>query len=135
MCDSSELAEMTYNGVRVCQRRASFACDTVNFSVPVAYSNVCRCIIGYQIGTNDAFCPFQEVCGYHNPRNLSLPRYPSSPRADSIDDVYVDGLSLTHGNPREHIWTFAVAFSGADGQQNPEYLCPCIHTDLSFLHL
>ena len=120
----SELAEMTHNGIRVCQRRANFTCDSVNFTVPVSYNNVCGHIIGYQIGTTDAFCPFQEVCGYRG-------RYPSSPRAYTIDDVYVDGLSLTHGNPRQHIWTFAVAVSDADGQQNPEYLCPCTHTDSS----
>ena len=139
MSDSSQscpsgLAEMTYNGVRVCQRRANFACNSVNFSVPVSYNNVCGCIIGYQIGTNDAFCPFQQSCAYRD-----IGRIPTSPRAYTIDDVYVDGLSLTHGNPREHIWTFAVAVSDVDGQRYPEYLCPCIHTpihqELSFLHL
>ena len=27
-----------------------------------------------------------------------------------MDDIYVDGISLTYGrNPREHIWTFAAA--------------------------
>ena len=103
--------------------------------MPVAYSNVCRCIIGYQIGTNDAFCPFQEVCGYHNPRNLSLPRYPSSPRADSIDDVYVDGLSLTHSYPREHIWTFAVAVNDVDGQRCPEYLHLAVPMDSRTLNI
>ena len=45
----SELAEMTYNGVRVCQQRTNFSCDSVSFTVPVSYSNVCGRIIGYQI--------------------------------------------------------------------------------------
>jgi len=35
----------------------------------------------------------------------------------SIDGTYVDGVSLTHGSPREHIWTFAAA----DGSP----YCPC----------
>ena len=26
----------------------------------------------------------------------------------TIDDAYVDGLSITHGNPRKHLWTLAV---------------------------
>ena len=108
----SELAQRSYSGVRVCQRLANFACDSVNFSVPVSYNNVCGRIIGYQIGTNDAFCPFQQSCAYRD-----IGRIPTSPRAYTIDDVYVDGLSLTHGNPREHIWTFAVAVSDADGQR------------------
>ena len=115
----SELAEMNYNGVRVCQRRANLACDSVNFNVPETYNNVCGHIIGYQIGSNDAFCPFQESCPFR------------AQRAYTIDDVYLDGLSLTHGNPREHIWTFAVAINDADGQQYPEYLCPCTQTGSS----
>ena len=121
----SELAEMTYNGIRVCQRRANYACDSVNFMVPETYTNVCGQIIGYQIGSDDAFCPFQQFC-YYRSRGAS-----TSPRAYTIDDVYVDGLSLTRGNPREHIWTFAVALNDADGQGYPEYLCPCTRTGSS----
>jgi len=114
----SEFAERNYSGVRICQQRAGLACDSVNFTVPVSYTNICGRIIGYQIGSTDAFCPFQEVCGYRG-------RYPSSPRAYTIDDVYVDGLSLTHGNPREHIWTFAVALNDVD-RHNSQGLCPCM---------
>ena len=98
----------------------------MNFSVPETYSNVCGHIIGYQIGSNDAFCPFQEVCGYRD-----VGRDPTSLRAFTVNDVYVDGLSLTHGNPREHIWTFAVAINDVDGQRHPEYLCPCTRTGSS----
>ena len=121
----SELAEMTYNGIRVCQRRANFACDSVNFMVPETYTNVCGQIIGYQIGSDDAFCPFQQFCYY---RSIGAS---TSSRAYTIDDVYRDGLSLTHGNPREHIWTFAVAYNDADGQRYLEYLCPCTRTGSS----
>ena len=56
----------------------------------VKYSKVCGKIIGYQKGTPD---------GLYD-------------RGLTIDDVYVDGVSLTHGQtPRKHIWTFA---AGAD---------------------
>ena len=120
----SELAEMTYNGIRVCQRRTNFACDSVNFMVPVSYTKICGQINGYQIGSTDAFCPFQQSCAYRGV-------IPTSPRAYTIDDVYVDGLSLTHGHPRQHIWTFAVAYNDADGQRYPEYLCPCTRTGSS----
>ena len=121
----SELAEMTYNGVRVCQRRTNFACDSVNFNVPESYTKVCGRIIGYQIGSNDAFCPFQSSCAY---RDLGAS---TSGQAFTINDVYVDGLSLTHGNPRQHIWTFAVALNDVQGQQYPEFLCPCTQTGSS----
>ena len=95
----------------------------MNFSVPVSYNNVCGRIIGYQFGATDAFCPFQEVCSYRR-------RHRHSPRAYTINDVYVDGLSLTRGNPKEHIWTF-VAATDVGGQQYPEYVCPCTRTSSS----
>ena len=46
----------------------------------------------------------------------------------TIDDVYVDGISLTHGSsPRTHIWTFAAA--DAEDPMGPaseiEAQCPC----------
>jgi len=50
------------------------------------------------------------------------------PRAYTIDDVYVDGLSLTHGHPREHICTFAAAINDVDNI--PVYTCPCTRASL-----
>jgi hypothetical protein len=55
---------------------------TYNFN----YSHVCGRIRGHLIGRPDAFLS----------TNFSNP-------------YYVDGISLTHGDPREHIWTFAAA--------------------------
>ena len=68
-------------------------CSSATFNLHgIRYTHVCGKIIGYQQGSTDAFWPY-----YHN-RNLT------------IDDNYVDGISLTHGrNPRKHIWTFAAA--------------------------
>ena len=54
----------------------------------IQYSQVCGRIIGYQVGQPQAFI-------------LS--------RGRSIDGYYVDGVSLTYGSPRQHIWTFANA--------------------------
>ena len=68
----------------------------------VEYAHVCGKIIGYQQKTPDAFGPYKDS------------------RALTIDDQYVDGISLTHGsNPRKHIWTFAVASN--EGHN----VCPC----------
>ena len=33
--------------------------------------------------------------------------------ATTIDEPYVSGVSLTHGIPREHIWTFAAGRTSA----------------------
>ena len=52
---------------------------------------MCGRAIGYQNGSTDSFA-----------RN--------SP-AGTIDDPYVDGVSVTHGIPRSHIWTFSAGAS------------------------
>ena len=68
-------------------------CSSATFDLHgIRYTHVCGKIIGYQQKAPDAFWP------YYNNRGLT------------IDDGYVDGISLTHGrNPRKHIWTFATA--------------------------
>ena len=43
--------------------------------------------------------------------------------------TYVDGLSLTHGHPREHIWTFAAAINDVDNI--PVYTCLCSYSSRS----
>jgi hypothetical protein len=74
----------------------------------VEYSRVCGKIIGYQQKTTNAFEPY-----YSN-------------RALTIDQGYVDGISLTHGqNPRNHIWTFAAALH--EILTHPYNICPCIN--------
>ena len=49
--------------------------------------------------------------------------YQNNPQL-TIDDGYVEGISLTHGeSPREHIWTFAAALD--EVTINTPHLCPC----------
>jgi hypothetical protein len=43
-----------------------------------------------------------------------------------IDGNYVDGVSLTHGNPRHHLWTFAA--STDETGRSSVFHCPCINT-------
>ena len=69
----------------------------------IGYTRVCGRIIGYQIGHTNAF--------YTQQSNINL---------DYVDGVSV---SLTHGSPRQHIWTFAAAQSEND--TDPESNCPC----------
>ena len=69
---------------------------------PVAgltYSRVCGRALGYAVNSPDAF-----VNG-----------------GRGIDNDYVDGVSLTHGSPRQHIWTFGAGH----GPQFSLYRCPC----------
>ena len=79
-------------------------CSRVNFATDgIGYNQVCGKIIAYQYGSTDGFGP------------TLVNRI--------LDGNYVDGVSLTHGSPRKHIWTFVSAldevgtFPGSD--------CPC----------
>ena len=40
-----------------------------------------------------------------------------------IDNIYVDGLSISCGSPRKHIWTYAAGLT--DSANYPNYNCPC----------
>ena len=90
-------------------------CSTSHLNVHgVEYSKVCGKIIGYQQKTPDGFWVYNKN------------------RALTIDDQYVDGISLTHGrHPRHHIWTFAAALQEVTSSF-PDALCPCtnIHNPL-----
>ena len=41
-----------------------------------------------------------------------------------INSNYVDGMYITYGSPRKHIWTYAVGLSD-DNNYNGNYNCPC----------
>ena len=86
------LSQRTDGGLRTCVRNVSEAgCSSIFLPTKnMNYSRVCGRITGYQVGTTD---------GLHGP-NIN------------ISDLYVDGVSLTHGlNPRQHIWTFGSAYN------------------------
>ena len=116
MTDSSQqcpsgLLERIDSGIRTCGRTNGLpGCSSVTFTIPSIYSQVCGKIIGYQAGSPDAFGDSWAGRGT-NP---------------SIDTYYVDGVSLTHGNPRQHIWTFAAGHDEAASL--PQFNCPCTHT-------
>ena len=52
--------------------------------------------------------------GFYASRSSSQP---------SLDEIYVDGISITSGNSRKHVWTYAVGLS--DDYNYPQYNCPC----------
>ena len=78
-------------------------------SIPLVISTV-RCVedlIGYQFGSTDAF----SIDDLENNKRTT------------IDEPYVDGISITNGMPCTHIWTFA-----AGASENGSCIslnCPC----------
>ena len=88
------------NSVRACGRPFSSEGSCVGITFPsgnIEYSQVCGKVIGYQFGS------------------------PDGPVGSDINGAYIDGISLTHGSPRNHIWSFIV---GVYENFNPSY-CPC----------
>ena len=108
----SGLIERNDLSIRTCvPNSVSASCSSVSLPISNEYSKVCGKIIAYQVGSPNTFA------GYTG----------SSVRVDeSIDTYYVDGVSLTYGNPRHHIWTFAAGLdeSGFFAYSN----CPCTDT-------
>ena len=81
-------------------------CDSVNFTVSGGdYTRVCGRIKAYQVSHTDAFEAYDDGT------------------VTTIDGAYVSGISLTHGSPRQHIWTFAAGAS--EGQPTWVDACPC----------
>ena len=88
-CPSGLMERNDSPNIRTCVRNeASGGCSSVELSTAnIQYSDVCGRITAYQVGSPDDFRVTNE----------------------DINSAYVDGVSLTHGNPRQHIWTFAAA--------------------------
>ena len=42
---------------------------------------------------------------------------------NDLDDAYVDGVSITVGSPRVHVWTYAAGFISTENQET--HNCPC----------
>ena len=82
----SGLRQRTDSNKRTCVKNSNPAgCSSVTFPIErLEYSQVCGKIKAYQKGNPDSFL-----------------------RGGSIDGNYVDGVSLTIGSPRHHLWSFA----------------------------
>ena len=103
----NELNMYDESGVRGCGRWYSLvaSCNSVTLSTNgVRYSEVTGRVIGYQWKTPNAV------------ENLG------GVESIDINSPYVDGVSITHGSPRQHIWTF---MGGLREGFNTDYECPC----------
>uniref|UniRef100_A0A1X7SWB5 Fibrinogen C-terminal domain-containing protein n=1 Tax=Amphimedon queenslandica TaxID=400682 RepID=A0A1X7SWB5_AMPQE len=96
-------------GVRACGRATSSrgSCVSVQFpSNGISYSQVCGRVVGYQYGTPDAADP--------------------RPIINDINSHYVDGISITRGSPRQHVWTLMAGLNEASLHNNDgRFNCPC----------
>uniref|UniRef100_A0A1X7UR84 Uncharacterized protein n=1 Tax=Amphimedon queenslandica TaxID=400682 RepID=A0A1X7UR84_AMPQE len=76
-------------------------CVGITFpSRDIKYSQVCGKVIGYQYHSTDG------AAAYHTSK--------------VINSAYIDGISLTHGYPRKHIWSLLSGYTGTAINY-----CPC----------
>ena len=112
----SGLMERNDSSICTCvPNSVSANCSSVSLPISNEYSKVCGKIIAYQVGSPNTFGDYTG----------SFVRVNAS-----IDTYYVDGVSLTHGSPRHHIWTFAAGldeFAGSFPRSN----CLCTDTNQS----
>ena len=112
-------------GVRACGRSTSNggSCVSVQFpSNDISYSQVCGRVVGYQYKYTHAV----------NPGDYSHEVYGSviTHSHNDINSYYVDGVSITRGTPRQHVWTLMAGFSSSGnhsftGHNDARYNCPC----------
>ena len=79
---------------------------------------MCGRVNAFQRGSTDAF--YNSIEG----------------RDPGLEGVYVDGVSLTHGDAgsRQHIWTFVAALYEMDPSYSTRWVCPCTNTDFAWPH-
>ena len=82
------------------------SCDSVFFPVSGGeYTSVCGSIRAYQYSGTDGFEAYHDG------------------EVTTIEGAYVAGVSLTHGSPRQHIWTFAAG--SFEDRPTRDDACPC----------
>ena len=89
---------------RACRRPVSggASCPSQIFPISRQYSKVCGRVIGIQVASPDAF--------HHG-------------RSSNINGRYIDGVSITHGHPRHHIWSYVGSVS--EVRSRVLNVCPC----------
>ena len=81
---------------RACGRSVSRGCSSLVFNTSGNYTSVCGQVRGYQ---------FREI---------------EAINGGSIDTHYAEGVLITNGSPRRHLWTYAVGRS-----ETHRWGCPC----------
>ena len=97
---------VTTNGVRACGRPVSLesSCNGTLYSATSEYQRVCGRVIGYQDKSPDGFSHLGE--------------------SGSINESYLDGVSITYGQPRNHIWSYVAGVTERSALHSGNN-CPC----------
>ena len=116
MNDSAQQCPSTWreynaSGIRACGRLSRFTtgCDATFYKTGQRYKKVCGRVIGYQ---------------FYVPQGLVFSTL-------SINHPYVQGVSITHGSPRNHIWSLSAGVSKTFIRFPQTFIgytaiCPCV---------
>ena len=71
---------------------------------------MCGRVVGYQYRAPNAVEPYHHLNSHND-----------------INSYYVDGVSITRGSPRQHVWTLMAGLNEASYYRNGDgrYNCPC----------
>ena len=96
--------EYNIHQFRACGRPVSSGASRPSQIFPISrqYSKVCGRVIGIQVASPDAF--------YHG-------------MGSGINENYMDGVSITRGSPRHHIWSYVGSVSEVS-----DNVCPCTYS-------
>ncbi len=101
-CPSTWSRKVYNSQFRACGRpdTTTASCPANFYSISRQYSKVCGRVNAIQFATPDAF------------------------HSATINEVYLDGVSITHGTPRKHIWSFVSATNerDSDASQSPSFV-------------
>uniref|UniRef100_A0A1X7SU30 Fibrinogen C-terminal domain-containing protein n=1 Tax=Amphimedon queenslandica TaxID=400682 RepID=A0A1X7SU30_AMPQE len=107
MNDSSQncpsgLEESMTGGIKLCRREGdSVGCKSNVFQTNgISYSQICGKVVGYQMGTTNAV----------------------RTNVNDINDAYIDGVSITRGSPRQHVWSYIAGYKSNTDENST---CPC----------
>ena len=79
---------------RMCAGQTSAGCSSVRYpTLGLNFTQVCGQAVGFRSGSTDGL----DAIFLSN---------------KTIDNPYVDGLSITYGTPRHHLWTYAAGHNG-----------------------
>ena len=100
----------TTNQTACGRTNTSAGCASLKFqSSNRRYTNICGRVRGYQENNPEGF-----FYGLSNKR--------------IIDGPYANGILITQGSPRKHIWSYVTGASENQGYYNMQYICPCART-------
>ena len=118
-CPDGWVNNPDYNSL--CTGGDAAGCYSANFSVPYSYNKICGQVRGFQKGSTNAFYPHAYAKGLI-PEDISA--LPLLNVSNTINGVYVDGVSITLGDPRKHVWTYVTGTS--EDYDYPYFNCPCV---------